>query len=382
MGEGGRIDRFSPSLVVALRRCGLATYWRRIQFKGQSDAPSNPVARLGNAAHRVLEWVANEAPELANDPGVEARIRGRWIGESAAEEAASHRHVVEASYGPSNRWPRYNTIEESLVVDGAALATELADLSSDCRWAERKGSTSAGDLYGSIDLVIVRDDGTATVIDHKAGTVASEDVGPDGRYRVQVLLYSAIVRDLGLTPSAAQIRPLGRSLIDIMVNDAVIDEAYQSAKSDVARYNTALEQGAVFEMARPSAYACQWCEFLLRCPAARSNQGPGMEELRSLEGTILQLQDQGGGRIALKLAVVDQPSGVVISGLSTAQAPAAAAFSVGDVIRVVGLSQSGATSYRAGGGRFDAALVSTLAESGEQDGSTPEDALTWRLDGE
>ena len=382
MGDAGAILQLSPSSLAALRRCGLATYRRRTASRPGGQRPSNPVARLGNAAHRVLEWTANEAATLALDSSVEQLVRERWLAEARTEEAAAQRHRSEASFGPLQSWPRYATIQESLVVDGSALASELALVPADRLWVERKATDASGYLRGAIDLVLLAADGTATVIDYKAGTVKDEDVEVGGRYRVQLLLYAAMVRDIGPEPVLAQVRPLGGMPIQIQVNDATIDAAVLQARSDVNSYNTAVGSGDIIQLARPSESACRWCEFLLDCPAIWSDPQPDLGDLHNLEGTVIHLQNQQPERVALELHVGDTDENTLVKGLSVRRAPAVKTLRVGDPVRIVGLSRTAGGAYRAGSGRLDIAKLDGL---GAQLGGhvSPDEQFDWsREDGD
>jgi hypothetical protein len=330
----------------------------------------------------VLEWIANEAATLALDSSVEQLVRERWLAEARTEEAAAQRHRSEAQFGPLQRWPRYATIQESLVVDGSALASELALVPADRLWVERKVTDASGYLRGAIDLVLLAADGTATVIDHKAGTVKDEDVEVGGRYRVQVLLYAAMVRDIGPEPVHAQVRPLGGMPIQIKVSDATIDAAVFQARSDVNSYNMAVDSGDIIQLARPSESACRWCEFLLDCPAIWSDPQPDLGDLHNLEGTVIQLQNQQPERVALELQVGDAGETALVKGLSVRRAPALNTLRVGDPVRIVGLSRIAGGAYRAGSGRLDLAKLDGLvAQVGDH--VSQDEQLDWsREDGD
>lgn len=342
----GSISTFSATTVASLRRCGLAVYRRRTRPSGAGPGPSSPVARLGLAAHRVLAWIATEAPELAGALDIEERIRDRWRNEVALEETEARRFMVEIANGPVERWPRFATIQENLIVDGAALARELGELPSNRRWAERRVDCADGDFFGWIDLVIVGEAATATVVEHKAGTVNDADLNPTGQYLTQVLLYAALVRDAGLTPTSAQIRPLGSAPLDIDVSSQVIATAVAAARSDIASYNETVSSGETLGLARPSENSCQWCEFLSDCPAIWGASQPDLGEIRNLEGTISQIQVQQGQRLAIRL-VVDGES-VLVSGLS---APLFESLAPGDEVRVAGIREVDTGRFHAGRGR-------------------------------
>src|SRR5205823_645738 len=158
-----------------------------------------------------------------------------------------------------------------------------------------------------------------------------------GRYRVQLLLYAALVRDLGPTPTAAQVRPLGRMPRFVPVTDEAIDEAVLSARADMATYNEAVRSGAVLTLARPSESACQWCEFLIDCPAIWSDPTVDLGKIKNLEGKVIQLQSDQPERLALRLETANGADTVLVTGLSAIRAPALADVAIGDWIRIVGL---------------------------------------------
>ncbi len=358
MGEPGLIEKASPSSINALKKCGLAVYRRRIHPRDQGPGPSNPVARLGTAAHQVLEWIANNAAECANNPQLEESIRRRWADETRTQEDAAGGQVLERANGPVTRWPKFAQIQEDLVVDGIALAEELAPLPPERVWAEREATSNQGDLGGSIDLVLVDDDNTATVIDHKAGAVTSGDMELGGRYSSQLLLYASLVQDLGPEPTAAEIRPLGRQPFPVEVSDQAIDAAVEAGREEVSTYNAIVRSGNLIQLAKPAEDACRWCEFLLDCEAIWGTGRPDLGEIETLQGTIQKIETAASKVTALRLESSDGP--VTVTGLSPAQVPAMREFEVGDEVRIVGLTQREQGSYRPGGSRLDAGLLNTL----------------------
>jgi RecB family exonuclease len=349
-----RLKLASPSLVVGLDRCGLAVYLsRQPRGDGRSRGPSTPSARLGTAAHRILEWAANNAPDLTLADDLEATVRQRWHEECADEHAAAARHPAEWRYGPYPEWPRYATIQANLVVAVGELVKELAGVPHERRVAEMSARTTAGDIAGTIDLIVLDENGDATVIDHKVGTVTDGDLAPGGAYHTQVLLYAAMARDMGYRVAGAQVRPLGRTPVLLRTDDAELDEVLTRARQAVAQYNNAVDAGEVLQLAQPSEEACRWCPFLIDCPAVWSGGEVDLGDVAIVEGVLgSPVQLQRNGRFAA-LALTTAEGEVTISGLSTVRMPDIAGFKIGDTVRAVGLRRSADRSYRPAGGRVD-----------------------------
>lgn len=345
----------SPSLVAALDRCGLAvSLGRHARAAGVSHAPSTPRARLGSAAHRVLQWAADDAPQLARADDLDAVVRQRWLKECEREQSEA-RHPAEASYGPVREWPRFATIQANLVVAVSDLVDELADLPPEHRLTEIRTATAEGDIAGRIDLLILNSSGHATVVDHKVGAITEADVVPGGRYHTQVLLYAAMARDMGLKPVQTEIRPLGREPIVLHPSDADLAQAVKTAGQAIAHYNTAVQEGDELSLAQPSEDACRWCPFLVRCQAIWSGQEVDVGNISGVEGTLtspVQLQ-RNGQYAALVLTTANHE--VTITGLRTARTPIVRELEVGNRVRVAGLHRSAdGRSYRPSSGRTDA----------------------------
>jgi hypothetical protein len=333
VGDPRVINWVSPSAVARLQACGLAESRRRGQARGAR--PSNPVARLGNAAHRVLEWIAQSAPELRDHEDAESSIADRWLEEVDREVAASQSNPLERSYGPAERWPAYGSIAAGVRVDGAALAQELAELPPERRLPETEVASSDGTIRGTADLIVIRADGTAVVIDHKAGEVSDDDVALDGRYEQQVLLYVAMARDAGLAPTRAEIRPLGRAAKPVEVSDARVTAVVAEAHAEMAHYNEAVVNDRAVDLAKPSESSCGWCPYILDCPAIWAGPPPDLGEFTVLEGAVETVQVLGS---SLALRLTAEHGGVVVTGVPTTDIRGRTP-SAGDNVRVTGLRQ-------------------------------------------
>jgi hypothetical protein len=297
MTEGTPLQWVSPSAVARLQSCGLAEYRRRSGAGG--PRPSSPHTRLGNAAHRVLEWIAVSASQI-NGEDAETLIASRWRDEAQHEFAESLANPYESSSGSVEQWPTYGRIGAGLKVDGALLAAELADLPEDRCLPERELQTADGAIRGTADLILLDEEDGATVIDHKTGSVASDHLGGPGRYEQQLLLYVAMARDSGYHPRSAEIRPLGRSPIFIDLSSEAVDAAIDEAHDQMTQYNEALETGDVIGLARPSETSCGWCPYILDCPAIWNSPSPDLGDLMVIEGVVQTVQKLAAS-VALKL---------------------------------------------------------------------------------
>lgn len=345
MPDPRHIDWISPSAVSRLQACGLAESRRRAGG-GHGKAASSPGARLGNAAHRVLEWVADSAPELAADSQGQQRIADRWGVEVAVEIAESAKHPAERHFGSASRWPSFGRIAATLKVDGMLLAAELSDLAPDRRRAELALASSDGTLRGTADLIVLDDAGNATIIDHKAGEVHDDQVEPDGLYSQQVLLYAAMARDAGITPASAEIRPLGGTPRTIEVTSSAMDDALIEARAQLHRYNQAVDQGGETELANPSEQACRWCPYIIDCSAAWSDEAD-LGDLALLEGKVQTVQVLTSSLAIRVLADGDeyQATGLPRTDISGATPV------VGDRIRLARLRESAPRQLRSVAGQ-------------------------------
>jgi RecB family exonuclease len=340
------IERLSPSTLGALRRCGLSVYLRRSSGAGSGAGPSSPPARLGTAAHEVLEWVANHAPELWTAQDREEQVRSRWTEATKAQESLARRHKQEDGFGPREQWPNFSTIQERVVVEAERLALELHDLPPSRRQAERELRDSDTPLFGTVDLIIVDDADDATVIDHKTAAVSEDDIAEGGKYHAQVLIYAALARDAGLHPTVAEVRPIGRRPISMVVDDTTIDKAIGAALDDLEHYNSMIAAGEALDLARPSADACRWCEFACECPAIWGTTAPLLEGFQAIEGTVTRVERSNRGSIGLQ---VDSAAGsmrgpVVVAGLTRHRFPLIDTIKEGQIVRISGLVEAAPNS--------------------------------------
>lgn len=355
MPDTERLAEVSPTLMAAIRRCGLAVYLSRTHRRHAGGWLSNPSARLGGAAHRVLGWVSGGACTELGSAELDVAVRQRWRDEVTAEEQAAAKSPAESYFGPASSWPGYATIEERLVIEAGWLGAELSGSPDTERWVERPLTSSAPPMRGSPDLVVRSDDG-ARIVEFKSGSVGLEDAQPFGRYGLQVLMYAAMVRQLGIPIVGAEIRPMGRARFTVEVTEWTIEQACEAVTAALEAFNSAVDADQTSLLAHPSDDACGYCPHILRCPAIWDAAGTSeLDELVVLEGTVQRVQQAQVGSVAVEL---DATSGtrlglVTITGLDPRRLSAATDLHPGEQVRVSGLrSRSGGAGLIARSGSW------------------------------
>lgn len=342
MTSDGTLGIASPSSLQAIRRCGFAQYRRMLQYSGGGESASSPPARLGNAAHEVLEWVAAEVQSTDDWPDYEAETRTRWSAALARQAELSRRHSVESVFGPSETWPTRALVEERVVIEAERLAGELAHVPLEHRHPEWQLESDSLSLRGTIDLCTTTPQGEARIIDHKAGAVHQEDVGPDGRYRDQVFIYAALVRGAGYEPVQAEVRPIGRRPLEVPIAPSAVDAAVEEAHRDLAHYNSVVSGGDPESLARPSEDACKWCEFAPSCSPMWSAAPGALGEIQAVAGAVIQIGASARGFVDLRVDSVEGTiqGEVTIARLHPSRIPAVEHIAVGDAIKATGLQRA------------------------------------------
>lgn len=339
MPDTERLAEVSPTMMAAIRRCGLAVHLGRTHRRHAGGWLSNPSARLGGAAHRVLGWVSAGGCTELGPSELEVAVRQRWRDEVTVEEKGAAASPVESYFGPAPSWPGHATTEERLVVEAGWLAAELSGSPDTERWVERPLTASAPPMRGSPDLVVRCDDG-ARIVEFKSGAVGLEDAQPLGRYGLQVLMYAAMVRQLGVPIAGAEIRPMGRARLTVEVTEGAIEQACEAVTAALEAFNSAVDVGETSRLARPSDDACGYCPHILRCPEIWATAGTKeLDELQVLEGTVPRVQQAQVGSVAVELDATDGTRlGVVtITGLDPRRLRAATDLHFGEQVRVSGL---------------------------------------------
>ena len=137
------------------------------------------VSTVGSAFHQVAQWIAQNRSEVCDEEKLKGRIA-----------AAVKRWGVEPD-DLSRLQSAINIWLESKWFEELAAYKQI--------FAEYAFCAPAGEMFleGSIDLLCLRDDGTARIIDYKTGTSGTDDELHD-RYLLQATVYAYAVLSAGL----------------------------------------------------------------------------------------------------------------------------------------------------------------------------------------
>lgn len=335
----GLISLLSPSALQQLRSCGYSKFLELTSSKG-GEAPSNPWARLGTTAHEVLEWAATEASELHSSNDLERQARTRWAMAVERQAAASALHPSEAAFGPAATWPFGAMTEERTVIEVERLVEELARVPAERVRPEWHLMSESLGFRGTVDLCIVGQEETATLIDFKSGDVVPEQVEPGGTYWMQIMIYAALVQEQGLTPVSGEVRPIGRKPSAIPITQSDVIDALRLASDTLSDYNAAVNTQDQIRLARCTESACRWCAYTLDCEEYWTAP-PELGDIVPIEGVITSIAVSQVGTVSL---AVDVESGArrgatVIAGLGSSVVSSSTELPLGRRIRVAGLRE-------------------------------------------
>ena len=338
----GSVDLASPSMVQTIRRCGFAQYRRLARSHGRGRGSSNPAARLGNAAHEVLEWIALEFRDSRGGGLSEESVRSWW--RKAVQQQADYAkdNEVERVFGAPRYWPGYALIEERLVVEFERLMLDKSWLAFGELRPEWNLTSQELGLRGTIDLCVLSTDDQAKLIDYKTGEVKAEDVSGEGRYRQQMLLYAALVLDAGFEPISAEVRPVGRRPIQVEFELTDIESAVDGVRRDVERYNETIAAGSFETLATPSEESCRWCEFAPTCQPMWDALTKNAEGIEAIAGEVDRIDRGNQGYISLRIKVASgSMEGIAtLSRLRSDRFPITERIEVGSHILATGFQRS------------------------------------------
>lgn len=329
------IGRVSPSLFSRLERCALAEALSR-QRATSGARPARPPARLGTAAHEVIDTlvravVGNEPPE-----DLRAWVRVEWQARVGAQYAAAQRFDEERLLGLAHNWPGYFDIEARLTIESARVADEVRGWSAEDVHVERWMHDDRLGLEGKPDLVVTRDGGR--LIDFKSGRPTPADVQPGTTYASQIAIYSALLRSTGVTVAEAAIQPFGLYRLPVSITEEDEEQVADRARGMAARFNSAVTEGRVDELGSPSDAACGWCPHAAICPALWKSLD-AFVEMHAVEGDVLAIKQSARGA-SVRLTVERGTRSGALTVTQLRPAGPLRDMRVGDRVRLAGLSAS------------------------------------------
>lgn len=372
----GSLRRVLPSRLTRLAACALREV---LTAGGQTPLlPSPPGAILGTVAHRLLEKAGRgEFTGWAKD-----RIYDEWDRLVAGAEARMSASWLDRHHVPLRQTYRNYAVRRIQACERAgALAASLGELGPRAgpSWPARREceawiETSDGLVGGFVDL-IDRTAGAVLLRDYKSGSL-EEPVDPPAvvtvkeSYRVQMMLYAAIIREReGRWPARAELESLDGSAVAVIALEpleclALLARAKRLLAATNASVDAVLQDPArnLRPLASPGAEQCRYCEFRPACEAywetREANAGEWPDDIR---GVVKRKTLLGIGTVMLEIGT---PNGaappVRVRGLEPGRHPALAAAAEGERVIVCNLRQD-----RASGALSQTPLTAVYREAAE-----------------
>lgn len=234
-------------------------------------------ARLGTAAHRVLEAIANGA--VAIDADWNSVFEVLWQHEVHRQEQQALSTPHERHLGPARSWPYYGMQRAKL----KRLAYNLWTRQQHRRQArpdrslqaypftERHYEAFGGRLVGTADVVRT-EQGDLLIEDYKTGAVTEVDAVTGelvarASYVQQLLLYAAMHHNTtGTWPVRGRLIPLDGEPVDIQIDSQQATERVILALNSLESYNKRLAGGTTVDaLASPDPMTCRWCPYHGMC---------------------------------------------------------------------------------------------------------------------
>ena len=347
----------SPSRFTGLQACALREVWSA--NRAPALLPSSPAARLGIAAHRLLNEAARR---LTGD-----RVSSRWEElvdevEVAMAQNWLDRHLLPLrEVVPDYEVRRLRAVARAreLAADAVALPARRDQAGSGLFGYELLVSTPDSLAAGRVDAVLHGEHGPV-IRDYKSGAIYESGMGVPTvkhKYAVQLQLYAAIYATMaGVWPARLELKALSGESANVTFTPADCSQMLGRALELRDAVNRAIASAADPEartevLARPSEEACRHCSYRPNCTpyrAARAVAGEGGWPL-DVWGELTEARALGNGKVMLTL---EAASGTVrVRGLTPGphRHPALARLRAGDRLGVFNMRPAGSpTSYTEG----------------------------------
>lgn len=235
--------------VTASSAAGLGGCLLRIAFRSDPEmraaVPSSPAARLGTAAHSVLETAGRGRLGTSGFPDA---FETAWSGAVAEQWRLSQGSPFEAGWRRAEDWPgfsmtkgRTRRLAARLAPPPGAAAEEPGNREPGVL-EEHLQSACGGILRGRADVVRRYPD--HVVQDYKTGSIRDADGRLKSAYRTQLLLYAYLEHEeSGSWPVRAEVIPLRGDPEIFEVVPAETTAAAEQALAARDRYNGLAEAG-------------------------------------------------------------------------------------------------------------------------------------------
>jgi hypothetical protein len=358
------LRRLSPSRFTALQGCALREVWA--SGRQPPLLPVSPRARLGTAAHELLELAAKGHFGISPS-GLAELVEEAWemeVAKAEQEMAASwlERHLVPLRESVAD----YEVLRLRACHKAREIASEslLGQRTRDARpmtgfevWV----ATNDGSVGGFIDAVQETNEGPV-LRDYKSGYVL-ERIETGGvaqikkSYELQLKIYAALYEAAyGRWPVGLEIVPLQGEAIAVPFQPREAVDLLSAAKDCLKGVNdriggisTTTDPASLAEgLATPKPSICGLCTYRPACTAYRrarqSSDEPGWPE--DVWGVVTEIRQLGNGRLSIAIETINRLNETRVRGLdpSTSRHPALAGLQVADSCGVFNLRGSSASS--------------------------------------
>ncbi|MFV2039959.1 MAG: RecB family exonuclease [Acidimicrobiales bacterium] len=255
----------SPSSAGMFQQC--PRKWKHRYVDQLPDPPGEPALR-GTFAHRVLEVLLQEPPELRTPQRAKELARDVWPEIETSQDFVALKLTQDQAR--AFRLSSWQAIEGLWHIEDPATVTVEA--------TEQDIRVTIGDVpfRGIVDRVDIETDGLI-ISDYKSGRAPSPRFVDDKLS--QVLLYAAALTELsGIRPVKARLLYLNQHVVEVDVTADNIAEVSATLTDTWDRLQSAC--GAE-EFASSTGPLCAWCPFVQHCP-----EGTAEVEQRHLAGRV------------------------------------------------------------------------------------------------
>lgn len=354
------LQRISPSRYTQMIKCRLRGVWQGNYYSVL--LPTSPTARLGIVAHKLLQLSAEAKLSTYNHANVESR----WNELTQEIEQAMSNNWLERHLVPLQASvPRYEVVKQRALATAAEIAKSnyhlrqrLAPMvQAPVGGAEQRIQTPDGSIAGSIDRVVITDEG-AVIQDYKTGDLLDDldgkvQVKPE--YRTQIMLYAALwAQDTGTWPIRLELLPLTGDPVQVPFEPAECLALIEHARTILRDLNTYIASESARaeiecsrDIASPSPEVCGMCQYRPLCPAYLRADKFGEVDPRwpkDIIGVVNSIDILQNSKLRLSVRSIDNSNKVdVARGItsSTHRHPALSSLRPGDKVGIYNLARPG-----------------------------------------
>jgi len=353
------LSRISPSRFTALSECALRELLAA--SRNVPQLPQSPRAKLGQAAHVLIELAGKGTFRTKERPEIEAQ----WSNVLSSIESAMEANWLERALVPLKRSVSDYEVLRLRAVN-KALAIAQRDFSSSRekpgprvlfeQWVQTADGLVGGlidEVYESSEGIVIRDYKSGYILDHSD----IESLSIREEYMTQMHLYSALYKSsTGVWPSRLELIPTQGPGVNVPFDPAECERLLARAVVLLTDLNEAIHRLAgdgttklALKLANPKSETCRFCSFRPSCTAYHqsAHETDGLWP-NDVCGSVVDILTLGNGRVNLKL-MTENDQMVFVRGLDPRpeRHPALILLKVHDELAIFNLGVGpGAASFR------------------------------------